>query len=204
MTGPEFHEIVQGELDAKERERLRRVHELLVAVDPPPELSTSLSAPPSLRARQLPHSRRRLQLALGFAAALVLAAFAVGYFVGDRGDRFEAVAAVSMHGVGRAQRASAMLEIGEGDSAGNVPIEMRVRGLPSLPEGGWYDLSLSRQGRPVLSCGTFTTGREPATVRFSVGYALGEWRESGRYDGWVVTAYIPGKPASAKRVLLTT
>jgi hypothetical protein len=41
-------------------------------------------------------------------------------------------------------------------------------------------------------------------VLFTVGYALREWRDEGLYDGWVVTSHVPGKPASAKRILLTT
>jgi hypothetical protein len=203
MTGPDFDEIIEGETDAGQRERLEHVHGLLTAADAPPNLPAALAGPPSVRTR-LPRSHRRLQLALGFAAALVFAAFAVGYLVGDRSDRFEAVAAVSMHGFGETRQASGMLEIGERDAAGNVPIEMRVEGLPPLTEGGWYELELSKGGRPLVSCGTFTTGGGETAVRLSVGYALNEWREAGRYDGWVVTAHIPGNPAASDRVLLTT
>ncbi len=41
-------------------------------------------------------------------------------------------------------------------------------------------------------------------MRLSVGYDLGAWRDAGRYDGWVVTAHVPGQPGSGKRILLTT
>ena len=41
-------------------------------------------------------------------------------------------------------------------------------------------------------------------MRLSVGYDLGAWRDAGRYDGWVVTAHVPGKPGSGERILLTT
>lgn len=190
--------------DADDR-RLEQMEQLLRSAGPPPELPAGLASPPSV---QPPKTFRlglpRFQLALGFAAALVFSAFAIGYLVGGRGDRLEPVAELSMHAVSPASSASAELDVGEANDDGNVPIEMRVRGLPALPEGGWYELYLSRDGRPLLSCGTFTTDGERTDVRLSVGYALEEWREAGRYDGWVVTARIPGKPESSGRVLLTT
>ena len=110
-----------------------------------------------------------------------------------------------MHGVApAAAAASAELVVGEPDADGNVPIEMRVRGLPRLPEGGWYDLLLSKGGRPTVSCGTFKAGPDTTTVRLNVGYSLREWRDEERYDGWVVTSHVPGSPQASSKVLLTT
>ncbi len=124
--------------------------------------------------------------------------------MGDRGESLVPVAEIAMQGVAPAAAASAELDVGEPDADGNVPLEMRVRGLPRLPQGGWYDLLLSKGGRPTVSCGTFNAGPGTTTVRLNVGYALREWRDEGRYDGWVVTSHVPGKPAAANRVLLTT
>jgi hypothetical protein len=149
--------------------------------------------------------RPRRWAELAVAAALVCLAVGVGYLVGNRDDGVEPVAVVAMHGLPPVAGASAELEIGETDAAGNVPIEMHVEGLPRPPRGGWYELYLSKRGELGASCGTFTTtaGGE-TTVRLSVGYDLARWRESGRFDGWVVTGIVPGKPAAAKRILLTT
>ena len=194
-------------------DRIERVEQLLRAAGPAPELPPSLVEPPRVdeqpRVAEPMGERRRARtrpwLALGFAtAAAAGAAFAVGYVVGDRGSALEPVAEIAMHGVAPAGAASAELVVGEPDADGNVPIEMRVSGLPRLPEGGWYDLLLSKEGRPTVSCGTFSTGPGMTTVRLNVGYALGEWRDEDRYDGWVVTAFVPGKPAMSKRILLTT
>ena len=39
--GPDFDQLVGHEVGREERERLQRVHELLVEAGPPPELSPS-------------------------------------------------------------------------------------------------------------------------------------------------------------------
>ena len=83
MTGkPNFDELVGDDVEGAERDRLRRVHELLVAAGPPHELSPELEAGPDMlvtyrRRRRGGASRRPLVLA---AAALVIAAaFLAGY-----------------------------------------------------------------------------------------------------------------------------
>lgn len=187
--------------------RIERVEQLLRAAGPAPELPASLAEPPRVDepARERRRARRRPWLALGFAtAAAAAAAFAIGYVVGDNGNGLEPVVEIAMHGVAPTAAASAELIVGEPDADGNVPIEMRVRGLPRLPEGGWYDLLLSKGGRPTVSCGTFKAGPDTTTVRLNVGYSLREWRDEERYDGWVVTSHVPGSPQSSSKVLLTT
>ena len=191
--------------------RIERVEQLLRAAGPAPELPPSLAEPPRVdepTRREEPRRERRVRkswLALGFAAtAAAAAAFAVGYVAGDRGNGIEPVAEIAMHGVAPAAAASANLVVGEQDADGNIPLEMQVRGLPSLPAGGWYDLLLSKGGKPTVSCGTFNTGTGTTTVRMNVGYALREWREKGSFDGWVITAHVPGRPQSSNTVLLTT
>jgi hypothetical protein len=183
-------------------ERLARVHELLVDAGPPPD---AVPRSPHVGGRTLrvrPRRRRWTELAL--AAALAAIALAVGFVVGSRGDGFEPVRTIAMHGVSPVADASAELAMGEPDESGNIALEMYVERLPQLPQGGWYELFLSKNGVIGASCGTFVTAGDETTVRLGVGYDLGAWREAGRYDGWVVTAHLPGQPGSGERILLTT
>jgi hypothetical protein len=182
-------------------ERLARAHDLLVAAGAPPE--GVVPQPPQV-ARRPVRLRRRRWLELTAAAALVCVALAVGFLVGTRGGGFESVATLSMHGVAPLANASAELEIGETDEYGNVPMEMHVQGLPALPQGGWYELFLTKKNVIGASCGTFRAVSSETTVRLNVGYDLGALRKAGVFDGWAVTAHVPGKPGSAARILLTT
>lgn len=183
-------------------ERLARVHELLVDAGPPPDVVPRSPHVGGRVLRARPRRRRWTELAL--AAALAAIALAVGFVVGSRGDGFEPVITISMQGVSPATDASAELAVGEPDESGNIALEMYVKGLPQLPQGGWYELFLSKNGVIGASCGTFVTSGDETTVRLGVGYDLPAWREAGRYDGWVVTAHVPGKPGSGERILLTT
>ncbi|HSP73025.1 MAG TPA: hypothetical protein VLN26_11685, partial [Gaiellaceae bacterium] len=87
-TGPEFRDIVGDGLGPEEEAQLRRVHELLLAAGPPPELPPALAEPPAERGAKVIGFpvRRRLGVAVVLAAALAAAAFGGGYFVGDRGS----------------------------------------------------------------------------------------------------------------------
>ena len=96
---------------------------------------------------------------LALAAALASVALAVGFVAGSRGDGFDAVRTISMHGVSPVADASAELAIGEPDENGNIALEMDVTRLPQLPQGGWYELYLSKNGVIGASCGTFVTWR---------------------------------------------
>jgi hypothetical protein len=170
MSG-RFDELVGEVGDREERERLRRVHELLLSVDPPADVI----APPVRLAR-----RRPQRLAL-LAAALALAAFGAGYVLGAGGDA-EAVRVISMSGVGEARGASASIELLPEDEAGNWPMNVVIRGLePSRDRSDWYELWLTRDGRLVSSCGRFIVHRGRTEVRLTVPYGLRS------YDGWVVT-----------------
>jgi hypothetical protein len=197
---PDLRDLVGD--DGPADERLARVHELLVDAGPPPD---AFPQPPDVAGRVVrarPRRTRWTELAL--AAALASVALAVGFVAGSWGDGFESVATIPMHGVSPVADASAELAVGERDESGNTALEMVVARLPQLPQGGWYELYLSKQGVIGDSCGTFVTGGDETTVRLSVGYDLGAWRDAGRYDGWVVTAHVPGQHGSGKRILLTT
>ena len=197
---PDLRDLIGDEGDRDER--LARVHELLVDAGPPPDAVPRLPHVGGRALRARPRRRRWAELAL--AAALAAIALAAGFVVGSRGDGFEPVTTIAMHGVSPVADASAELAVGEPDENGNIALEMDVRGLPQLPQGGWYELFLSKNGVIGASCGTFTTAGDETTVRLGVGYDLPAWREAGRYDGWVVTAHVPGRPGSSERILLTT
>jgi hypothetical protein len=186
---PDFRELVGEEGTPDERERLQRVHDLLVAAGPPPELSPALESPPSAgsaEVRWLP--RRRRQALVLVAAAVIAVAFGVGYLVGNNGSSAPKTSRmVGMHGVGRLASATGAVRIGERDEYGNWPLVFTVRGLRRLPKGSWYVLYLTRHGKRVAPCGTFNADGGETTVRLSVPYDL------ERYNGWVVTARRHGK-----------
>ena len=171
-----FDELVGDVDDPAERERLRRVHELLLSVDAPPAGGV---APLRLPAP------RRTRIAL-LAAALALLAFGAGYLAGERDGQVEAARTISMSGAGDAWATIALLPE---DEAGNWPMRVRVRGLePSTERYDWYELWLTKDGRPVGSCGRFRIHAGTTEVVLTVPYAL------RGYDGWIVTRRGSEKP----------
>lgn len=187
-----FHELVGDIEDPEERERLRRVHELLLSVEAPPELPAEHAPAPVLAPVVVLPRRRRYALAL-IAAALAAALFGSGYLVGGRSDDVEAVRVIPMAGVNDGRGASASIELLPEDASGNWPLSVRLRGLePSKGRADYYELWLTKNGKPADSCGRFTIHAGLTTVMLSVPYGL------RAYDGWVVTR------RGSDRVLLTT
>jgi len=171
---PDFDALVGDDLDPGERERLRRVHELLVAAGPPPE------PPPAAPVVELRPGRRRGAL-LAFAAALAVAAFAVGALVGDRAAGRDVDFEVAIQGTRAAPSASGRLTVFQIDEAGNWPMEIEVRGLAPAESGRPYELWLTRDGRPSALCGSFLTDANGwARVPLNAPYRFRE------FDGWVV------------------
>ena len=171
--GPSFDDLVGTDLEAAERDRLLRVHVLLVEAGPPPELSSP--APVVL------HPRRRRGALLAIAAALSLAVFAVGVVVGDRSDGRGVDFVVAMSGTAAAADARASLTVFEIDEAGNWPMEMTVQRLAPAAGGRPYELWLTKDGKLAALCGSFLT--EPdgsAEVPMNAPYKLKE------FDAWVV------------------
>lgn len=192
---PDFRELVGDEGDREELDRLRRVHELLLAAGPPPELSPSVADPPAVEESNVLQFRRRRPatlLAVGIAAAA--AAFVIGYAVGDHHSSFESQFSVPMHGIGQTRGAIADIKVGSHDTGGNYPLELTVRGLKRLPKGGWYELLLSKNGKPTLPCGDFAVDDTQTTVRMSVPYDFSDLRARHAFDGWVVVAHRPAEP----------
>jgi hypothetical protein len=180
VTGPDFDKLVGEGLAPRERERLFRAHDALIAAGPPPDLPASLGRP-------RPADRRARSLLLPVAAALALAgaAFAGGWLT--RGADHEIDFTLGMRGTAAAAAASAELVVYEQDEAGNWPMEMTISGLPD----GLYELVLTRGGAPVASCGLFLVHGRTVTS-LNAPYRLRE------YDGWAVTR------SGSDRILLRT
>jgi hypothetical protein len=200
---PDFRELIGDEATPQELERLRRVHELIVAAGPPPELSPAYEHPPKIEeSKVFEFKRRRPAAVFAVAAAMAAVVFAVGYAVGNRGNSFATAAEVPMHGIGAQKAATASIQVGKHDTGGNYPLEMGVKGLPALPKGGWYELLLSKKGRPTLPCGDFAVDGGTTNVRMSVPYDLTELHNAKLYDGWVVVRHAPGQKSAP--VVMTT
>jgi hypothetical protein len=167
---PSFDELVGTDFEPGERERLERVHDLLVAAGPPPQFE------PQARVVEFPRRRRGALLAV--AAAFAVAVLALGGALVQGGDD---TFVVSMAGTSAAREASASLHVFQLDGAGNWPMEVSVEGLKPAPGGRPYELWLTRNGKLEGLCGSFLTSRSgAAVVPMNAPYRFDE------YDGWVV------------------
>jgi hypothetical protein len=188
---PSLDDLAGDDLPAAERDRLQRVHDLLIAAGPPPELSPALTSPPEEpRAGVTPLSRRYRYryTAIAAAAALAITLFGAGYAIGHRGTK-EATKTVAMTGPGGAQ--ASLVLYGE-DPAGNWPMKLEISGLKPLPAGETYSLWLTRHGKLADPCGTFAVTSGTTKVPLNAPYHLKD------YDGWVVVR------TGAKKPLLST
>jgi hypothetical protein len=190
-------------LDAREQERLHRVHNMLVAAGPPPELTPALAAPPAatVESNVVPlKSRRRTVFAgLAFAAAVAAACFGGGYLLGNGTQ--PGIKAVEVVGMQGEQNSLASIKIGKVDSNGNWPMELTVNGLPQLPSRkDYYILMLEENGKPRFACGWFRVKNSTTTttVRFSVPYKI---TDDSR---WVVTSMAPGMQFPGHVVMTTS
>ena len=198
---PDFDELVGEDVPAEERERLRGVHDLLVAAGPPAELSPALERAPSVGDAVHLLPRRRRSAVLLLAAALAAAVFGGGFLAGaltHGGGTKSAVVVIPMHGTRAAPTALASISLQDMDKAGNWPMRLTVQGLPKLSGGGYYELYLTRHGRIAATCGTFNVRGGRTTVSLNAPYRLRS------FDGWVVTRHLPGQAEEATRPVLTT
>lgn len=192
---PEFDELV-GDVEPAERERLRRVHELLVEAGPPPELSPALaSAAPPVDAAPTAEDerdfswlpRRRLGAALVLIGAVLAGTFGLGYLAGGSesdGGETASVQITRIAPLTSAGEASGVVNVGRRDADGNWAMILTVRGLPRLTGGDYYTLALAKRGKPIVTCGTFNVAdRTQRTLRMSAAYDLTS------FDGWVVTRW---------------
>jgi len=183
---PRFGDLVGNDLSPAERERLEHVHDMLVAAGPPPELPQELSEAPQPQGRLVDLARKRLRTGLLLAATLVIATFAFGYFLGARGEdsATSTLTPTKQVVLGKAADRFAVVGIGERDSNGNWPMVVRVEGLEHLSKGDYYTLFMTREGKPVVQCGTFNVAEDGlTTISFPVAY------DPARYDGLLLTRY---------------
>ena len=194
---PDFDDVVGEDVPPAEQERLRRAHDLLLEAGPPPELSPELEhvqrpeealAPLGLTRRAGTRKRSPFMLAAALVTVAV-AAFLLGQATGG-GSRtsIDAQRVVKLQGTALERDALATLELGDRDTQGNWPMVLHVSGLQPLSGGGYYDLYLTRGGKPIALCGSFNVdARGKATVPFTAAYALDHFDR----NGWVVTRQIP-------------
>lgn len=198
----DLNELI-GDTSPEERERLQRVHDLLLQAGPPPELPPTLAEAPvptdAPRQRDefswLPGRRSGRLITLAVAGAVV--ALAIGYLIGRHGASFQTEVSNTLHGTPAAPHAAAVLDIGKLDTAGNWPLRLKVSGLHPLPRGGYYELWLTKGGRPRASCGTFRVQAGETSVRLNAPY------DFRHYSGWIVVRKLPGRPESPRPLLST-
>jgi hypothetical protein len=191
---PDFEDIVGDDVPQEERERLRRAHELLVQAGAPAELGPDMEAVPWPEEALMPlgltrragKKRSPLLLAATVATAGLLG-FVIGQASNSTSTSLNAARVVKLTGTDLANNGRATLEIGAEDSHGNWPMVLHVTGLRSLPPGGYYDLYLSRNGKPIALCGTFNVRAGETVVRMNAAYNL------KKFDGWIVTRQQPGQ-----------
>jgi hypothetical protein len=184
--GPEFDDLVGADVEGEERERLHRVHELLLQAGPPAELSPEIAQGPTLAMTLGRDPRRGNRRVLLIAAALAVTAlvFLGGYITGNSGGNGLASGkTLQLHGTTAAPAALASLQIQPEDAAGNWPMKLAVTGLPKLAGHGYYVVWLARNGKPIAPCGTFlTVGAHTGTsVWLNAPYTV----KPG--DTWIVT-----------------
>ncbi len=197
---PDFEELVGTDVEGDERERLRRVHDLLLQAGPPPELSPEVESGPTLAMTlaRAPRKMRRSVMLLAAAVALVTVAFLAGYITGNGNDNGLASGhTLSLVGTKAAPGALASLRVEPVDPAGNWPMQLSVTGLPKLPPRGYYTVYLMRDGKPYAPCGTFVVAGKAygTSVSLNAPYHL----HPG--DTWVVTKQMPGHHEAGPVVL---
>jgi hypothetical protein len=205
----EFEELVDlSGLTPEERSRLKRVHEMLVAAGPPPELPGELTRPPAdVEAEVVPLESRRRRgrtpaIGILIAATVAVACFGGGYLLANQGqssNAIHAVRVVPLSGVSTQPSSSASLRVGSADKSGNWPLQLTVAGLKPLPDESRYYLMVWQHGKPTVSCGTFGVSRgAPTTVTFNVAYKITPKTR------WVVTMMSPGAKYPGPVVMTTS
>jgi len=188
---PAFRDLVGDDLSPEEGARLERVHDMLIAAGPPPELPPELQEVPSERpvATPIVLPRRRVGAAIALAATIALVAFLGGFIAGHSGagDSFQSVRNVTL-GNGQAK---AVVRFAPKDANGNTTMDVKVENLRPLPRRDYYVLLMTKNGKPVVECGTFNLRRGgPTTFEFTVAYdpsdfdglQLARWRHTDHKD----------------------
>jgi len=178
--GPDFDDLVDPEFNELARERLRRVHELLVTVEPLPELPSKLAPPRVPYSVRLAPQRRRGAL-LALAAAFGILALGLGLLLGDGGQSPRPDRVIVLKGTKQARGTTGSIALFDADAAGNWPLEITVNGLVPSAKGRPYQLWLMKRGKLAAFCGSFRAEADGSTVvPMNAPYKLRE------YGAWVV------------------
>lgn len=198
---PDFDDLVGKDVPDEERARLLGAHRLLVEAGPPPELSPELDSVPWPEDSQMPLLKPKQRRPLLLAAAIATA-IGIGFVLGQStsSSSTETVRVVQLAGTPLDSDARGTLKLGKADASGNWPMTLHARGLQELPEGGYYDLYLTKGGKPVVLCGTFNVKGDEVVVHFSAAYDLGHFDK----DGWVITRQLPENHKPTEVVLKPT
>src|SRR3954447_6785596 len=199
-NAPDFDELV-GDVAEDERARLGHSHALLTEAGPPPELSPELAAGPDvlMTYRNRPQKRKRRTMLLLAAAIAIAAVFFGGYAAGNRtgGDEaFSGGRIVKLRATPQAPAALASIVIGKKDANGNWPMRVVADKLPELPKDGYYEVFLTRHGKPVAPCGSFIIHGGRGVAYLNAPYEL-------KNAGWVVTVQRTGDHSPGRVVLST-
>jgi hypothetical protein len=190
----DLRELVGDDVPERELDRLRSVDALLRATPAPPELPDTLTS----AVRAIPGSagggsRRRLLAGLGIAAALAAGTFGIGIWVGGDSDRPPIFEEITLDATAQAPpEARMVIDVLPRDEAGNWPMAADASGLPPLPEGGYYEVWMTKAGQLMASCGRFVVDERGKAddVWLNAPYPFTE------YDRWVVVAMLPGQEPS--------
>lgn len=201
---PDFDEIVGLDVERAERERLRRVHDLVVQAGPPPELAPELEKGPTLAmtlGRPKTRATRKVAL-LAATLSLLATAFLVGYLAGNRGSGLASPRVLELKGTAAAPRAFASLQLLPADPAGNIPMTLSATRLPQSGPREYYEVWLVRAGGKVWApCGSFVAkGGDEEAVRVTLN---APYRPKPG-DTWVVTRDRWGTPGRGTVVLRPT
>ncbi len=191
----DLRELVGDDLPERELAALARADDALRATPAPPQPSESLTG----RILAIPGNgraggRRRFFAGLALAAALAAATFGIGVWVGgDEGGGRESVEQVTLTATADAPPGAEMvLDVLPVDDAGNWAMAAEVSGLEPLPEGGYYEVWLTKGEELVMSCGRFVVGAD--------GSASNVWLNApydfDGFDRWVVVSMQPGEGPS--------
>ena len=183
---PELRDLLGDDLPEDEVERLRGVDELLRRVPAPPhEIPLSLThAVEQVAVEPARIPRRRMALALAFAALVAALAFGAGRWSGQ--ESFEAAWDAELTATDGAPAASAIVQVGHRDEeTGNLELLLDVTGLPPLGPDEFYALWLVKDGEWAATCGYFSVGEGETTVRMTVSYDIRD------FEAWAVSTGHP-------------
>jgi hypothetical protein len=190
MTTPNFDDLIGGDVESSERDRLRRVHELLVTAGPPAELPPHIEAGPTLAmtlARRPRRGTRKLAL-LAATICVLLVAFLFGYLAGNRGGGLASGHTIAMSGTSIAPNALASLRVLPADTSGNWPMRLTGTGLPTLGPRGYYEVYLVRNGKLFAPCGSFISSSPSAGIDVTLNAPY----HRQPHDTWVVVKQVGG------------